>query len=333
MKIRTGLAPLGAALLAACASASARAAESGDVTGTMKAGAVERTYRLHVPPSPAGRAPLPLVLALHGRLGTGAGQARLSHLDAVSDRHGFLVVYPDGLERSWADGRGVTPADQRGVDDVRFLAALVDEVDRRHPVDRARVYSTGMSNGGFMSARLACELADRVSAVAIVAASISEATARACRPSGPVSVAVLEGTEDPLVPYRGGAMGRSGDRGTVLSLEATARFFRDRARCTATVQREHMPDRAGDGTTVDVEIYPECDGGAEVRSYTIRGGGHTWPGGEAYLPAMMVGKTSGNLDASEAIWAFFSRHRTDSSSPPASAGGEAGGGGHRPADE
>jgi len=317
MTIRTGLALLAAAWLAACASAGARAAESGDVTGTMNSGGVERTYRLHVPPSQAGRTPLPLVLALHGNTGTGAGQARLSHLDSVSDRHGFMVVYPDGLDRSWADGRGVTSADRRGVDDVRFLAALVDEVDRRHPVDRARVYATGMSNGGFMSARLACDVADRFAAVALVAASISDVTAKACRPSGPVSVAILEGTEDPLVPYRGGAMGRNADRGQVLSHEQAIRLFRDLARCTATVKREHAPDQAGDGTTVDVDVYPECEGGAEVRGYTVRGGGHTWPGGDAYLPAILVGKTSRNLDASEAIWSFFSGHaRTGAAAPP-----------------
>lgn len=89
---------------------------------------MERTYRLHVPASYDGSKSAPLVLAPHGRLGTGEGQERLSHFDRVSDEHGFIVAYPDGLDRSWADGRGKTPSDARGVDDVKFLSALIHKL-------------------------------------------------------------------------------------------------------------------------------------------------------------------------------------------------------------
>src|SRR5215472_12367126 len=114
-----------------------------------------RTYTYHIPRGYDGTQAVPLVLALHGRLGQGSGEERLSHFDKVSDGHGFIVVYPDGLHRSWADGRGGTPSDRKGVDDVKFLSNVIDNMEARYKVDPSRIYVTGMSNGGFMSGRLA----------------------------------------------------------------------------------------------------------------------------------------------------------------------------------
>src|SRR5215831_16964511 len=128
----------------------------------------ERTYDLHVPGSYDGSKSVPLVLALHGRLGTGEGQERLGHMDKTSDEHGFIIVYPDGLDRSWADGRGSSPSDKKGVNDVRFLSEIVAKLESQYKIDRGRVYATGMSNGGFMSARLACDFSGKLAAVAIV---------------------------------------------------------------------------------------------------------------------------------------------------------------------
>ena len=103
----------------------------------------ERTYNLHVPSSYEGSKSVPLVLALHGRLGTGEGQERLGHMDKTSDAHGFIIVYPNGLDRSWADGRGSSPSDKKGVDDVRFLSELVAKLESQYKIDRSRVYATG----------------------------------------------------------------------------------------------------------------------------------------------------------------------------------------------
>jgi polyhydroxybutyrate depolymerase len=269
----------------------------------------ERTYLLHVPANYEGTQPVPLVLALHGRLGKGSGEEELAHLDKVSDEHGFLVAYPDGLDRSWADGRGGTPSDKNGVDDVKFLSALIDKIEQDSKVDAARVYVTGMSNGGFMSGRLACELSDRVAAVAIVGASLSSNVAASCHPAKPVSVLIIQGTEDPLVPIQGGALGHNGAGGQVLSHDATVKKFAELDRCGLEPAKKHIADDAGDGTTVDVQLYSRCAGGNEVRSYVVNGGGHTWPSGMQYLPAAMIGKTTHNLNGSEVIWEFFSQHR------------------------
>ena len=266
-----------------------------------------RTYSLHVPEDYDGKKVMPLLLALHGRLGTGAGQEKLAHLDKVSDEHGFLVVYPDGLDRGWADGRGGTPSDRGGVDDVKFLSALIDKVESEYKVDAKKVFAVGMSNGGFMSGRLACDLSDRIAAVGIVGASLSENTAATCRPRQPVSVMMIQGTADPLVPFEGGAL-RKGAGGVVLSHEAAVKKFVEVDRCTGEPKEDHIADNARDGTSVDVTSYGSCAGESAVVGYVVNGGGHTWPGGTQYLPAVFIGKTTHNMDGSEVLWDFLEKH-------------------------
>jgi len=283
-------------------------AHSRDASDSLFVDGLERTYTLHVPPAYNGSQPTALVLALHGRTGTGEGQERLSHLDKVSDEHGFLVAYPNGFERSWADGRGGTPADKKGLNDVKFLAQLIKTLKDKYNIDPGRIYVTGMSNGGFMTARMACDLADQVTAVGIVAASLSSNTAGACVPARPVSVAIFQGTVDPLVPFGGGEMGKNTAGGAILSHEQTMKKFAELDHCTEHPKLEHIPDTAGDGTTIEVMRYLNCSQGAEVRGYTIQNGGHTWPGGTQYLPEAFIGKTTRNLDASETIWEFFAAH-------------------------
>jgi polyhydroxybutyrate depolymerase len=281
---------------------------SDDNSGAIRVDGRERTYSFHVPAEYDGTETVPLLLALHGRLGTGSGQERLARLDKVSDEHRFLVVYPDGLDRSWADGRAGTPADRKQVDEVKFLSALIDDLENKYKIDHARVYATGMSNGGFMSGRLACELADKIAAVAIVGASLSEKEAGDCHPVQPVSVLIVQGTADPVVPFAGGPLGDAGVRGVALSHDAAVQRFVAADHCPEKAKTEHIPDMAGDGTNIEVTLYGPCADGSEVRGYVVNGGGHTWPGGMQYLPAMFIGKTTRNLDGSEVIWEFLSRH-------------------------
>jgi polyhydroxybutyrate depolymerase len=286
-----------------------RMRNSDDPRGTITVGGRERTYSLHVPDDYDGAKAMPLVLALHGRLGTGTGQEKLAHLDKVSDAHGFLVVYPDGLDRSWADGREGTPSDKNGVDDVKFLSALIDKIESESKVDAKHVYAVGMSNGGFMSGRLACDLSERIAAVGIVGASLSEAMAANCHPAKAVSVMMIQGTADPIVPIAGGTL--QGGRGVVLSHDAAMKRFVEVNKCTGEPTKNHIADSVGDGTSVDVTSYESCAEGSEVVGYVVNGGGHTWPGGMQYLPAMFIGKTTHNLDGSEVIWKFLERHRRE----------------------
>ena len=277
------------------------AAGPGDSTNTIAVSGVKREYLLHVPPAYTKGHPLPLVLVLHGHGGDPGGTERLTGMNAVADREGFLVAYPAGLNRGWNDGRVEVGAT---ADDVAFLSAVIDDVAAHYDVDRGRVFATGISNGGFMSTRLACELSERVRGVGIVAATMSEASHATCKPQHPVAVVIFSGTDDPLVPYGGGSV--RGNRGKTLGAEAAASFWAKTNGCAAEPERSELPViDTGDPTRVSLARYTGCHPGAEVRLYTIHGGGHTWPGGRAYLPAFLVGKVSRQIDADAVMWEFF----------------------------
>jgi len=278
---------------------------AGEIRGAVSVGKHERTYIAHVPSRGSDQRPFPLVLVLHGRTGTGAGAMRLTHMDLVADRHGFVAVFPDGLDRSWADGRG-TPADRQGVDDVAFVSALVDHLSKTLPVDSRRVFACGISNGGFMAARLGCELSPQIAAIGVVAATFGAATAASCRPSRAVSAMIIHGTDDPLVPASGGRT--RGAEGAILSVDESVQRWAQLDGCGSPPTISDVPGRASDGTRTRREIHAGCRGGAEVDLLRIEGGGHTWPGGDQYLPAAIIGVTSRSFDAGEVLWEFFSRH-------------------------
>ncbi|GIG62620.1 esterase [Longispora fulva] len=266
---------------------------------------VTRTYRVHIPAGGSGAGPV--VLALHGALGTGEGLEALTGLDRVADERGLILVYPDGFDRSWADGRGVSPADKAHMDDVAFLAAVLDAVRRDHPAaDRSRAFVLGMSNGAMMAHRLGCELSDRITAVAAVAGGIPATVAMGCHPARPPRMLDIQGTADPLVPYTGGEVtvpGTGQQRGELLSASDTATHWARLAGCAGPPTAAALPDRVDDGTTTGTLTW--CAG--QVELYAVTGGGHTWPGGVQYLPAVVVGPTARDFDASQVIGAFFAR--------------------------
>lgn len=273
------------------------------VTASLESGGLTRTYRLHVPAG-ASNETLPLVIALNGRGGTGQQLSGLTKFDALADREGFIVVYPDGYEKSWADGRGGTPADKASVDDVAFISSLIDRLSSQFKIDPARVYAFGISNGGHMSQRLACELSGRIVAVGVVAATMGQKLAQACKPGRPVSMLLMHGTADPLSPYNGGD---EGARGVVISAEAAVGKWAGLNACNPKPTVTALPDLANDGTRVNRWVYGGCAGGSEVTLYQIENGGHTWPSGPEYLPERIIGKVSRDLDGSAVIWSFFSR--------------------------
>jgi len=233
----------------------------------------------------------------------------------LAERDGFVVVYPDGLERHWNDGRGVGAyrAHRENIDDVGFLTALIDHLARGLPVDRARIYATGISNGGLMSFRLAREAATVIAAIAPVAISMSEQIARMRQPARAVPVLMMPGTQDPLVPYEGGEIGRALARGgpgfgRVIPVAEAVRYWVEHNHCAPLPAVTVEPDRDPlDGTRVRREVYGSCRDGTEVVLYAVEGGGHTWPGGLQYLPERIVGRTSRDINAAEVIWAFFRR--------------------------
>ncbi len=253
-----------------------------------------RSHSLKVPAG--GGQGRPLLLVLHGGGGTNEGVARATRggFDALADKHRFVLVYPQGIDKSWNDGRQdpISTAHRDQIDDVGYLTALIDDLHRRHGIDRQRVFVTGVSNGGFMAQRMACDRADRVAGVVSVTAQLS------------VELALINGTDDPLVPYDGGfvtVFGRK--RGAILSTDATLAFWRQHNGCEDSAPAVLLPAVKADGTTVFEQRW-RC-AGAPVALLRIDKGGHAWPGGKQYLPQALVGKASAAVDASAWIWAFF----------------------------
>lgn len=264
-----------------CAPASA---SPEDPPGALTVGGLVRSYSVHVPPGldrPAG-----LVLYLHGAGQTGGEQAALTNYNAVADQYGFVVAYPDGIDLSWADGRGASLPDREGIDDVGFLSALTDRISRDYGIPPGRVFVTGMSAGAFMANRFACERADLVRASAPVAGTLGMGIP--CNPSRPVSVLEIHGTADPVVPYDGGAMVGRGGASDIVGAPTMAQRWRVANRCPGPP----VEDPAGQ---VQREIAAGCAAGTEVVLVSIDGGGHIWPVGSP-------------VDASQASGQFFAAH-------------------------
>ena len=288
------------------AASTAGAAERALTPHTLEVDGIARSYHLHVPPA-LGPAPAPLVLVFHGGGGTGPGTERLTRFTALADREEFLVAFPEGIEKNWNDGREFTSsrAHRDHVDDVAFVTALIDAIGRAHAVDPRRVYATGISNGGIFSHYLAAHLSARIAAIAPVVGGIADPPEAWLRPEQPVSVLMLQGTRDPLVPYHGGAVAFG--RGKIIDTEEAARRWAALNGGREPV-REFLPasgkDRCGGLRTV----YPGGRDGSEVTLVRLDGGGHTWPGGAQYLPELLIGRVCRDFDATALIWDFFKAH-------------------------
>lgn len=257
-----------AVCLVGCGVQPVSAATPRDLTGTFRSGGMDRTYVLHVPPGD----PVGLVLSLHGGGGTGKGQRGLTEFDAVADANKLLVVYPDGYDKSWADGRGASPADRRHIDDVGFLVALADKLRNDYNIAPGHVFATGMSNGGFMSNRLACDRADVFSAIAPVAGTLGIGVV--CNPSQPVSVWEAHGTGDPLVRFKGGDVRGRGGLSHSISVKSMVDKWRSADGCQGDPVVELLPN-VGDGTVVHRFDSTACAASTEVVLYQIDNGGHT----------------------------------------------------------
>ena len=274
-----------------------------------------RTAVCHLP-ADAPPGPRPLLLVLHGRRITDVEMRRWTRFDALADRHGFVVAYPQGYRQSWNDGRGNTPAARDGVDDVGFIRRLVDHLVEQVGVDPERIAATGLSNGGGMCHRLALALGDRIAAMASVA-GLLPASLASVTPACAVSVLLIHGTADPVQPIAGGRprglyariltkLMRGRARGSpLLSLDATAARWRAINRCGGEEGRTWLPATGDDPTRVERVTSGPGQGGTVVERLIVHGGGHTWPGGPRLVT---LGRTSTRLDASAAIWAFVSQH-------------------------
>jgi polyhydroxybutyrate depolymerase len=283
------------------------AAHAGSISRHIDVHGQARTYSLYVPASASESAPAALVIALHGGLGQGRSMATLSGFSQLADREGFLVAYPDGLRRHWRDGRTMPDGMVDVVaDDVAFISALIDDAATLHALDTRRIYATGMSNGAIFSHYLALKLSDRIAAIAPVAGGIASETAAVFHPATPVSVLMINGRDDPLVPYGGGAVAK-----THGSIVPTSRALQLWLEADGLLGAPHVRNVAAQKTGDCIEQWQTWSGGrlgTAVTMVSLGGGGHTWPGGAQYLPKLIVGGVCSELDATRTIWEFFRQH-------------------------
>lgn len=264
--------------------------------GSLVSSGQERTYLLYVPNSYDPATPTPLVITIHGFAQWPAHQMRLSGWNALADRHGFIVVYPSGtgFPRRWRAGG--SPAGDDPQRDVRFISDLISRLEGEYNIAPDRIYANGLSNGGGMSFLLACTMSGRIAAVGLVSGAYLLPWEE-CAPARPVPAIVFHGTDDPIVPFEGGP---SGPFNVPLpSIPEWVGALARRNGCDGPPRELPISDE------VTGLQFTDCE--ADVVFYTIAGGGHTWPGGEA-LPEFIAGRTTYDIDATRTMWEFFQEH-------------------------
>jgi polyhydroxybutyrate depolymerase len=270
---------------------------------------IERDFYIHVPQGYNRDNYVPVVIVYHGGFEVAARMDAITGFDGVSDRNGFLLVYPEALNKHWNDGRNVDGHDK--YNDVQFTLDMIKHLERRWNIDPKRVYVCGLSNGGFFTQYLAMTIGDKIAACASVGATLPQIVVSTRRPVQPISMLYILGMADPLMPFGGGYLHYKTfrDRGGVLSAQQAAQFWVRANSCNPEPRTLDLPDYdPNDGTRVKYAQFSGGRQGSEVVVYGIEGGGHTWPGGTQFLSEKLVGKVCRDVNASELIWDFFRNH-------------------------
>ena len=258
---------------------------------------IERDYILYIPELYDGSTAVPLVLNFHGYGSNAAQQMFYGDFRDIADTEGFLLVHPEGTtligNQFWNVG---FPGLSSTIDDVGFTEALIDELATLYTIDLDRVYATGMSNGGFMSFLLACQLSEKIAAVASVTGSMTQDTFDDCNAQLPTPVLQIHGTEDDVVSYN--------ENNLSLPIPDVISYWVDHNNCETTPTTTTLPDvDVSDGSTIEYSVYEDGDNGITTEHMKVIGGGHTWPGS-----ILNSAGTNQDIDASMEIWLFFSRY-------------------------
>lgn len=276
-----------------------------------------RRFLIYTPSSYQNGNPAPVVFLFHGGGGHNAEKmVSMTGFNEVADREGVIAVYPSSAVAKspegqlWNDGRNSTNT----IDDVSFVIALINHLKTIRSIDPRRIYATGASNGGAMTYRLACDAADHFAAFAPVIINMSENLMRNCRPSRPVPMMVVNGVDDPVMPWKGGTV--SFGKKVLGSIQSTADsvgFWVNANGCSNSPLSENLPDRdRRDGTQIEKTTYRGCRDNSEVLLLGVHGGGHAWPGSPEKVSRRrekLRGKTSRDIDGSQAIWDFFKKYQ------------------------
>lgn len=296
-------------------------------TLTLKVDGIERRSLVHMPPAYDGKAALPVVLMFHGNGGTAESVVKDTGWVAKSDAAGFIVVLPEGTRPdltqppkfgrnnpAWNDGSGRFHAGERNINDVAFIASLLDRLEASFAVDKRRVFATGFSNGASMVFRVGLELSERIAAIAPVSGALWIAEPKAAHP---VSLLYITGTADPINPLEGGVPKMASGSGFKGVPEKAKPPVREMVRAWVKLLgcSPEAKSRASNIEGITTVIYAGGREGTEVVFTTIEGHGHIWPGGKSPLPEFILGKATSRLNATEAVWKFFQAHPKQNPKP------------------
>ena len=270
---------------------------------------LQRTYRLFVPSGITS--PAPLLVALHGGLGSGQQFESNSGFDGLATANGFIVAYPDGVTRfadgtggarTWNAGKCCGPAVTRKVNDVAFMREVVSDIESRQPIDRRRVYAVGHSNGGMMALRLACQASDVFAAVGVQSAALEMSR---CSPRRPVSLMQIHGTADTNVPLAGGK--GSGIAG--ISFASPRKAAQTLAKADLC-QGSAVQVRDASNRNLLLSRWRQCPPRVGIQFLAVQGAGHAWMGHPSLSPwaDKYMGPPYMKLDSSRALWAFLAAH-------------------------
>ena len=254
----------------------------------------KRKYFVHLPPGYSSSEKLPLIMNFHGIVANSKQQEKYSRMNETADKHGFIVVYPYGKGHFWNTGIG-KKSYLRSRNDVAFVNEMLNHLIRDFNIDTTRIYSCGLSLGGYFSYRLACELSHRIAAIASVGGVTSDSTAKFCINSRPVPVLQIHGTQDPIVKYEGIKQS--------LGAEETVNYWIKKNNCTVSSDTSMLPDECPKDKTTAQLIRFKGIKNQQVWFVKIQNGGHTWPG--TRIDYLFLGKTNMDFKASELIWEFF----------------------------
>lgn len=272
-------------------------------------GGRERSFIVTVPEDARPGETFPTIFALHGALMTGKSMRRIIGFDELAAEGRFVVVYPNGVRRRWNDGRRM----HRGrPNDVQFMRDLAEHLIKEGLADPNRLYLMGVSNGGMLTFRVACESPGVFAAYGAVIANMPATLVDRCDQRGIAPMLIINATKDPLVPWEGGEIGRWRNRGEVLSTQETVDFWRGYNGCSGSAQMKALPDKdRTDGSTVVAKQYTDCGSRAPVVLLSVEGGGHLPPGadigGRPLLESMLGGPANQDISAAEVSWRFFRR--------------------------
>ena len=274
-----------------------------DVNGSIIVDARVRTYIMHLPSKQKRAESLPLVFVLHGGGGNAENAIRMSGMSDKADKEGFVVVYPNGTGRrkdkmlTWNSGNCCGYAMDNNVNDVNFMRLLIEKIESEYSIDRKRIYATGLSNGAMMSYKIACELPDKIAAIAPVAGALN----CSCNPGYPVSVIIFHGTEDRHVPYNGGIGEKAREKRIDKPVSYAVDFWAKNNNCMSASTKEEFG-------SITHEAYGSCKAGSAVELYTVKGQGHAWPGGKQGMRNGNVDEPTQEISATDIIWEFFKKH-------------------------